>query len=213
MFGGSTRAEEGRPVVVMIEPDRFHFLDPGPLIDGDLELVPPHARWVGDILAICEDGRTVREDPAMARTSQQNLFDFLSLAPAGHQPGDGQRSPSYHFWMYCNDPRFPYRIVGGISLRIGWTPELLLYSGHIGYHVYPPARGNHLAERACRLVLPLARRHGLQGLWITVNPDNFPSRRTCERLGAALEEIQSIPSDHPFYARGERYKCRYYLPL
>ena len=37
-----------------------------------------------------------------------------------------------------------------------------------------------------RLLLPLARRHGLQTVWITCNPDNWASRRTCELAGAEL---------------------------
>jgi tagatose 1,6-diphosphate aldolase len=107
----------------------------------------------------------------------------------------------------------PVRMAGGVGLRVGYTAELELYSGHIGYHVYPPARGRHLAERACRLLLNLARRHEMSELWITCNPDNFASRRTCERLGAQFVETVLIPADHPFYLRGERAKCRYLLRL
>jgi tagatose 1,6-diphosphate aldolase len=79
--------------------------------------------------------------------------------------------------------------------------------------VYPPARGRHYAERAARLLLPLARRHGMSELWITCNPDNAASRRTCERLGGELVEIVPIPPDHAFYSRGERAKCRYLIRL
>jgi predicted acetyltransferase len=79
--------------------------------------------------------------------------------------------------------------------------------------VYPFARGHHYAERACRLLLPLARRHGIQPLWITCNPDNFPSRRTCERLGAKLVEIVAVPPRDPLYLRGDHEKCRYRLDL
>ena len=30
--------------------DRFQFLDPGPLIDGDLELIAPQPQWVDEAL-------------------------------------------------------------------------------------------------------------------------------------------------------------------
>ena len=50
-------------------------------------------------------------------------------------------------------------------------------------------------------------------LWITCNPDNLASRRTCERLGAKLVETVPIPKTHTFYQRGERAKCRFLLEL
>ena len=61
--------------------------------------------------------------------------------------------------------------------------------------------------------MPLAQRHGLSRLWITCNPDNLASRRTCERLNGKLVDVVVIPSDHPFRARGETEKCRYLIEL
>jgi tagatose 1,6-diphosphate aldolase len=61
--------------------------------------------------------------------------------------------------------------------------------------------------------MPLARRHGINPLWITCNPDNHASRRTCERLGATLVEIVPVPVGHTLYQRGEREKCRYRVDL
>ncbi len=129
------------------------------------------------------------------------------------------RVNQYHFWMRLRDSHWhqptspPIRIVGGIGLRIAWTPSIEKYYGHIGYHVYPAARGHRYAERACRLLFPLARRHGFKHLWITCNPDNIGSRRTCERLGARLVETIIVPGDEPLFARGDRQKCRYRLDL
>lgn len=198
----------------------FQFLNPGVLADRELELVRPDERWVDDVLLACRHPLTQRLDPTQAATTRQQLFDLLHIAPQGLQMPDAQRSPAYHFWMRWRRtetrlfaPSPPVRMAGGIGLRIGSTPELELYSGHIGYHVYPPARGRHFAERSCRLLLPLARAHGMDQLWITCNPDNVASRRTCERLGAELMETVRLPRDHPFYARGEREKCRYLLRL
>ena len=66
---------------------------------------------------------------------------------------------------------------------------------------------------ACQLLFGLARRHGLSELWITCNPDNIASRKTCERLGAEYVETVSLPRDHVLYQRGEREKCRYRIDL
>ena len=106
----------------------------------------------------------------------------------------------------------PVPIAGSIGLRIATSFDLEMYLGHIGYKVFPFARGRRYAERACRLVLPLARRH-LRTLWVTCNPENIASRRTCERLGATLVDIVTVPQSHALYARGDRQKCRYRLDL
>ena len=191
------------------------FLDPGPLVDGELELVAPHARWTDDLLAACRHPLTVRDAPKEAETTRASLERFLKLAPLGREPGDPSRAwvPSYHFWMKLSGADAPVRICGGIAFRIGTTPEIETFVGHIGYHVYPPARGHRYSERAARLLLPLARRHGMSRLWITCNPDNLASRRTCERLGARLVDTVPIPRNHPFYQRGERAKCRFLMEL
>ena len=136
----------------------------------------------------------------------------LVLDLVEHQHADPNRGivPAYVFAMRN---RFAGVHVGRISLRIGNNDHLRLYAGHIGYAVDRPYRGNHYAERSCRLLLPLARAHGMKELWITSNPDNFPSRRTLERLGAELVEVVEIPPDNPLYRRGERQKCRFRLEL
>ena len=58
-----------------------------------------------------------------------------------------------------------------------------------------------------------SRRHGLSVVWITCNPDNWPSRRTCERLGGTLVEIVKLPEDNDMYQAGEREKCRWAVPI
>lgn len=103
--------------------------------------------------------------------------------------------------------------IGTLSLRAESNEYIVKYLGHIGYRVEEAYRGRRYAARSCRLILPLARAHGLNPLWITCNPDNWPSRRTCELLGAEMVEIVALPKDSEMYQRGERQKCRYRLFL
>jgi tagatose 1,6-diphosphate aldolase len=58
---------------------------------------------------------------------------------------------------------------------------------------------------------PLAWRAGLVPLWITCNPDNWASRRSCELAGAELVEVVPLPSGNDMFERGDREKCRYRL--
>jgi predicted acetyltransferase len=197
----------------------FHFLDPGTLRDSELELVVPEDKWVDDFLASCHDPMTRRDAYPLSCVSRQQLNQFLSLMPLGHEYGDPGlgRLPTYHCWLLWHDSpdgvRPPLRMAGGISLRVGSNSAIELYYGHFGYHVYPAARGHHFAERACRLLLPLARAHAMKTLWITCNPDNAASRRTCQRLQATLVDIVPVPRSDPLYARGDHEKCRFRLDL
>lgn len=136
--------------------------------------------------------------------------DELELELVEKIPGNPEKDcvPAYRFWMRLPGHRGP---VGIVELRVGDTEHLRQYAGHLGYRVTPSHRGNRYAVRACRLILPLARRHGLRELWITCNPDNLASRRTCELLGAELVEIVDVPADDEIYERGDRQKCRYLL--
>ncbi|MCS7323880.1 MAG: GNAT family N-acetyltransferase [Anaerolineae bacterium] len=134
----------------------------------------------------------------------------LTLADATLLNERDERVPTYRFHMQVRGSR---TIAGEISLRIGSSPNLVVYYGHIGYHVEPPYRGRRFAARSCRLLLPLARAHGMDELWITCNPDNWASRRTCELAGGVLVDIVDIPPTHPLYRRGERQKCRYRFEL
>lgn len=192
----------------------FRFIEPGPLIDRELELVVPHERWIDATLAACGHPLCAG-DERCDNTTRGSLLDFLQIAPRGRQEGDGKaRVPSYSFWMRLlpqYDPPVP--IAGGCSFRVGDTRDIELYFGHVGYHVYPAARGHHYSERAVRLLFPLARLHGMKTLWITTNPDNLASRRTCERLGAKLIEIVDVPATNVLHQRGEVRKCRYRIDL
>ena len=147
------------------------FLDPGRLVDDDLELV---------------------------------LVDCYPGNPSIHFV------PAYKFDMVHEPTR---AICGRIELRLGSTYPIVMYGGHIGYEVAEEHRGRKYAARSCTLILPLAREHKLTPLWITCNPDNLASRRTCELIGARMVEIVDLPVETDLYREGDRQKCRYRLDL
>lgn len=117
-------------------------------------------------------------------------------------------APFYQFSMQCGD-----EVVGVIHLRIGEHPTLINHLGHIGYEVFPNFRGRSYAQRATQLLLPLAKLNGMKDLWITCNPENLASRRTCEKLGALYVNTVTVPEDSPMYAAGDRLKRRYHVRL
>ena len=111
----------------------------------------------------------------------------------------------YTFSVFHSGTR---RYIGYVSLRLGESPGLY-YLGHIGYRVEEGERGHGYAERACRLMTPLLARLHLGSVVITANVDNIPSRKTCERLGCALERIAQVPPEYRTLCAGARQKCRY----
>ena len=151
---------------------------------------------------------TILDDIAIGTLRDRDLW----LELRAREPANPVRGwvPAYRFAMRLDGVE---HAVGRLSFRVGCTETIEHYAGHIGYEVNPPYRGNRLAERSVRLVLPLARRHEFTELWITCNPDNWPSRRTCERLGAELVEIVDVPKDNAVYGLGSERKCRYRLAL
>ena len=60
-------------------------------------------------------------------------------------------------------------------------------------------------------VLPVLAHHDIDPIWITCYPDNMPSSRTCELIGAELINIVDLPKDIDLYLVGDREKCRYRL--
>ncbi len=117
--------------------------------------------------------------------------------------------PAYTFSM--QDPGGEY--MGRIRLRVGWSEDVIRYAGHVGYAVEPAHRGHRYAARACRLIMPLAKRHGMTHLWITCQPDNMPSRRTLELLGAEYVAVIDVPPEYPLDAGAERKKMCFRLRL
>ena len=116
--------------------------------------------------------------------------------------------PAYHFFICdLNGNR-----MGKCDLRIGYNDNLY-YGGHIGYSVFPEYRGNHYAGKACLLLFQLAKKHDMKYLYITCNPDNYASRKTCEYAGGKLVETVEVPEGNDMRDRGEFEKCIYEFNL
>lgn len=113
-------------------------------------------------------------------------------------------------------PAYKYRItlhdsdksIGAIDIRIGHN-EGTYYGGNIGYMIEENYKGNNYALKACRIIKDVAIAHGMKKLIITCNLDNYPSRRTCEKIGLKLKEIVDLPTYNEMYIIGEREKCIY----
>ncbi|MEG1257218.1 GNAT family N-acetyltransferase [Clostridium sp.] len=113
-------------------------------------------------------------------------------------------------------PAYKYRItlhgsddsIGAIDIRIGYN-ENLYYGGNIGYRIEETYRGNNYASKACKIIKSIAIAHGMNRIIITCNPNNFPSRKTCEKAELKLKDIVDLPPHNQLYQDGERQACIY----
>jgi uncharacterized protein len=93
--------------------------------------------------------------------------------------------------------------IGYCDLRIGHNEKTYI-GGNIGYGIDEAYRGNHYAAKACRLLFKLAKKHRMEYLIITCDPDNLPSVGTCKLAGGVFLEVADIPEDNEMYAEGKR---------
>lgn len=117
--------------------------------------------------------------------------------------------PAYHFFI-CSPSGIR---MGKTDLRIGHNDNTF-YGGNIGYSVDPKFRGRHYAAKAVRLLFELAKRHGMDYLYITCNPENTASYRTCELAGGKPLGVFELPEDNDMrIEEGETHKCIFRFEL
>lgn len=139
-------------------------------------------------------------------------FDYLTdgeidLKIAEKVPADEEKGyvPAYKYTITLHGEE---ESIGAIDIRIGYN-ENLYYGGHIGYGIKESYRGHNYATKACRIVKRIAIEHGMDRIIITCNPNNPPSRKTCEKSGLKLKEIVDLPEHNDLYKQGERQACIY----
>lgn len=155
--------------------------------------------------SVCKDMAFFSRLPWQRKAAfSDGVLDLLPLDLAPPDPGLGIEET----YVFQIAPYGTRRDAGQITLRVGESRGIY-YFGHIGYHVNAPYRGNHFAFRACQMLIPLMQALKMRSLVITADPDNLPSRRTCEALGAVLECVAPVPQDfRRKYGLGAE-KCRY----
>ncbi len=116
--------------------------------------------------------------------------------------------PAYYFAIRNKDGAK----IGECDLRVGHN-ENTYYGGNIGYSINEEYRGHHYAGKACLLLFELAKRHNMDYLIISCDPDNFASRKTCEYAGGKLSEIAELPEGNDMRSNGETEKCIYKFML
>ena len=129
---------------------------------------------------------------------------YLKLEKVTEENQDKNYVPAYHFKICTLNGEE----IGECDLRIGYN-ENTYYGGNIGYSIKEEYRGNHFAGKASLLLFELAKKHNMEYLIITCNPENLASRKTCEYIGCEFTEIVKLPENREEYILGKREKCVY----
>lgn len=133
--------------------------------------------------------------------------DEITLRISQKHQGDDELLPFYYYDICVDDT-----VVGKISVRIGNNYHSY-YNGHIGYEIDKSYRGNNYAYKACKLVLQVAKAHGMNELILTCDESNIASYKTIEKLGAELIEIVKPPEDYFAYRENMERQRIYKLQL
>jgi len=134
----------------------------------------------------------------------------LVLELVDFTPHPIHKVPTYYFRMVHVDSG---EELGTINLRVGSSSQVELYAGNVGYTVHPAHRGNRYAARSLQLLTSVASKLGFTPLWITCDPENIGSRRSCEVAGAQFVEIVAVPESCVIHRVGHKQKCRYRLQI
>ncbi len=139
-------------------------------------------------------------------------FDYLTddeieLKISDKYKGDENLLPFYYYDIFYNNS-----FVGKISMRIGNNSDSY-YNGNIGYEIEEKSRGNNFAFKACKLVLHIAKAHGMNEIILTCDEDNTASYKTIEKLNAELVEIIKPPKTYFAYRENMKKQRIYKLYL
>ena len=139
-------------------------------------------------------------------------FDRLTSGPMTLQISEKVPAGPDGLPFYFYDILTGGQPVGKISIRVGGNFHTY-YNGNIGYEVDGPHRGHGYARAACRLVLPVARYHGMTSLYLICAEGNIASRRTIEHLGAEFLETCPVPREYFAWREGMERQRIYRLAI
>lgn len=137
----------------------------------------------------------------------QLIEGHMRLVISELHPGNREMIPFY-YWDILVDDEF----VGRICLRVGYNYHSY-YNGNVGYEIAPRYRGHGYAAAACRMILPVARAHGMDYLILSCAESNVASAKTIERIGGRYLETVAVPADYFAYYEGIEDRRIYKLPL
>lgn len=140
------------------------------------------------------------DPPEDLRSGPVRLVFEEVVRPCGHD----ELVPFYHFAI-CDDADSN---VGHINFRVGDTPHVTQFAGHVGYRIEAQHRGHSHSLHACLALAPFIRTRYAEVI-VTSDPGNAASLRIIEKLGAVFLGEVDVPESDPAHASGARRRRRF----
>lgn len=160
-------------------------------------LVEPSARWQASFAEALYEGLDLKpatpEDILLARHDfdeymrQRHDLSRPIVLPGGITLN---RVPQHDYWLVEGD-----HFLGRISMRPTLNGYLKKRGGNIGYAVRKTERRKGYGHLMLKLMLPIARDHGLDKVLITCHDQNDASIRIIESAGGVLQDKVEIAGE------------------
>lgn len=152
-----------------------------------MQLVQPSTTYQTTYIKALEEGKdevglTKLHKPEIGQSFEDFIKILLERANGQHLP-EGY-VPDTEFWLVDGD-----EFIGRINIRHTLTDSLLKIGGHIGYYIRPSKRNMGYGKKILQLVLPEAKKLGIEKALVTCDDDNIGSRKIIEENGGVLENI------------------------
>jgi predicted acetyltransferase len=173
-----------------------------------MELVLPNEKYKESFIEGVKEFQA--EDQKGSDYSALNINDiekdFESYVEKIKSQAEGKNlKPGYishtTFWIVENG-----RYIGDIDVRHQLTENLKKVGGHIGYHVRPSERKKGYGKQALKMVIPYAKKLGIEKALVTCDSTNIGSRKIIESNGGILEN--EVPGEN-----GGPSKLRFWIDL
>jgi predicted acetyltransferase len=157
-----------------------------------VRLIEPDIRYRESYLEALNEGLDSNSDRTSEKEIQLIKADFdgwVKWCNDINRPvilPDGQkvpRVPGKDFWLVDGN-----KFLGRLSLRLKLNEHLLARGGNIGYSVRKSERRKGYGALMLKLVLPEARKAGLDKALITCNDENIGSQKIIEGAGGVLQD-------------------------
>lgn len=162
-----------------------------------MELVKPSVEYKDSYLAAKrEEGKPFVQNQDWVRYDlMESDFSAYVASLLAREKGIGLPPgyvPDTRFWLIDNG-----EYIGSANLRLSLNEYLLIAGGHIGYNIRPLKRMMGYGKAILRLVLPEARKLGLDRVLLTCDETNEGSRKIIEANGGVLEDKRPNPQGGP----------------
>lgn len=154
------------------------------------------------ISAIEEFQKEGRYTELVLEDLKSDFEDYIQKLKDNAVHPEGTKVPESTFWLTEGG-----RYIGRVSVRHRLNDKLLEEGGHIGYDIRPSERQKGYGKKILALVLPEAKKFGIEKALLTCDSANIASRKIIESQGGVFEnEVE--PQE-----KGKPSKLRFWIDL